>query len=193
MNKRSAEATKQKILDAAHRVFAERGHSEASMRLIASAAGISVGCLYLYFKNKDDLYLTLMQQWIRRLDGETREVLAHIKDPREAVKAFISTTIAFTTGHKEILMLQGKEFCFSFGLDMKRQFFRERRLFLTQLIADGVERGAFCDCNPEEAAKVIFNMLRGYIVSMVIDEEALFSVEDCCSLLLNGLLRRNDG
>jgi AcrR family transcriptional regulator len=163
------------------------------MRLIARNAGISVGCLYLYFENKDDLYLTLMQQWITKLDGETREVLAGITDPTEAVRAFITTTIRFTTEHKELIFLQGREFCFSFGLEMKQRFFRERRLLLKSLIEDGIDRKVFGECDPEEAAKVIFNTLRGYIVSMVIDEEALFSVEECCGLILNGLLRRNNG
>ena len=76
MNKRSAEISRQNILDTAMRVFAEHGYAQANMRTIALAAGISVGGVYLYFKSKEELYLTLMEQWIEDLSQRTTAALA---------------------------------------------------------------------------------------------------------------------
>lgn len=193
MNKRSGETTKSAILDAARRVFTENGYAEASMRLIATTAQISVGCLYLHFKNKEALYHTLMQQWMNALDEQTNAALATIKDPTDAIRAFISETIRFSRDHREMVMLQGKEFGFSYGLELKQQFFAERRRLLTRIIGEGVASGCFADCDIEEAAKVIFSALRGFVFSMIIDENALFAEEHCSNLILNGLLRRNGG
>lgn len=193
MNKRSAETTKCNILDAARQVFTENGYAEASMRLIAQTARISVGCLYLHFKNKEDLYHTLMQQWMKDLEEQTITALAQVDDPTEAIKAFIAVTIRFARNHREMIMLQGREFGFSFGLELKQQFFRERRVLLNRIIEEGVGRGCFTGCDTEEAAKVIFSALRGFVFSMVIDEHALFSEQNCSNLILNGLLRRNSG
>jgi hypothetical protein len=79
---------------------------------------------------------------------------------------------------------------FHFGIELKREFFRERRRLIADIVRRGIASGTFGRCDPDEAAKVIFNMLRGFIVSMVMDEEALFASEACIDMVLNGLLRR---
>lgn len=192
MNKCSVEETKKKILEAARSVFVEQGYAQASMRLIARAAGISVGGLYLYFRNKEDLYLTFMQDWMQKLNDTTQEALEKIDDPIDAIRAFIMISIDFARWNREIIILQGRELGFTFGVDRKREFFRERRRLIADIIRRGIEKGDFHKCDADDAAKVIFNMLRGFIVSMVMDEEALFSADAYTDLVLNGLRRRNN-
>ena len=187
MNKRSAEETKKNILEAARTVFAEHGYGQASMRIIARAAGISVGALYLYFRNKEDLYLTFVQEWMNQLNACTQEALLNIDDPIESIKVFISIAIDFARKNREIIVHQGRELGFLFGIDLKREFFRERRRLIADIIRKGIKAGVFRECDADEAAKIIFNTLRGYGVSMVLDEEALFATEAYVNLVLNGL------
>jgi len=193
MNKRTAEESKRIILAAARTVFVEQGYTHANMRDIARVAGISVGGLYLYFKNKEELYQTFMLDWMNNLNDRTHEALAKFEDPVGAITAFISISIDFARTHKEMIILQGRERGFSFGIDLKRDFFRERRKRIADIVRKGIETGVFSACDVENTAKVIFNILRGFAVSMVIDEDALFSAEDCVNLVVHGLLRRNDG
>jgi AcrR family transcriptional regulator len=193
MNKRSADDSKKKILQAARTVFAEYGYVQTSMRTIALQAGISVGGLYLYFKNKEELYLTFMQEGMNDLNDRMRDALCTIEDPVEAIRAFIDISIDFAHTHKEMIILQGRELGFSFGGEFKREFSRERRKMIEKIIREGMARGVFRSCDATETSKVIFNMLRGFVVSMVIDEESLFTPEECARLVLHGLLRRNDG
>lgn len=68
--------TRQRILDAAARVFAEYGHAAGTTDRIAEAARLSVGSVYQYFPNKDSILLTL--------------ALAHIDDGTEAVRASLA-------------------------------------------------------------------------------------------------------
>jgi AcrR family transcriptional regulator len=192
MNKRSAEESKRIILAAARTVFADQGYARASMRDIARVAGCSVGGLYLYFKNKEDLFKSFMLEWMNNLNNRTYEALVKHDDPVAAITAFISISVDFARSHKEMIILQGRELGFSFGIDMKRDFFAERRRILAEIIRNGMEAGVFGSYDANLTAKVIFNILRGFVVSMVIDEDALFSAEDCVSLVLQGLLRRND-
>ncbi|MBU5486033.1 TetR/AcrR family transcriptional regulator [Clostridium sp. MSJ-11] len=56
MNYNQQNKKKQRILDAAISVFIEKGFEEASMREIASAAGLTTGAIYHHFKNKDELF-----------------------------------------------------------------------------------------------------------------------------------------
>jgi len=191
MNKRSAEETKKRILASARTVFVEEGYAQASMRQIARASGISVGALYLHFKNKEKLYLTFVQEWMEQLNEETREALLDIDDPMEAMRAFIIITIEFVRRNREIIILQGRELGFHFGIELKREFFRERRGVIADIVRRGLAKGVFRECDADEAAKVIFNTLRGFGVSMVLDEDAMFASEACVDMVLHGLLRRN--
>jgi AcrR family transcriptional regulator len=193
MNKRSVEETKRVILAAARTVFVEQGFAQANMRNIARVAEMSVGGLYLYFRNKEDLYQTFMLDWINNLNDRTHEAVNKLGDPIEAIKAFIFISVDFARTHKEMIILQGREWGFTFGTDLKKNFFRERRKIIADIITKGSETGVFQACDADETAKVIFNILRGFVISMVIDEDALFSAEDCVNLVLYGLLRRNNG
>lgn len=193
MNRRSAHESKQLIIAAARTVFAEQGYTRASMRDIARAAGMSVGGLYLYFKNKEDLHKSFMLDWMNNLNDRTHEALARLDDPVEAISAFISVSVEFARTHKEMIVLQGRIWGLTFGADLTKDFFINRRRIIADIIRKGVDTGVFVACDANHAARVIFNVLRGYVVSMVIDEDALFSAEECVHLVLNGLLRRNDG
>jgi len=51
MNKRSGINSKKRILTFAMKIFSEYGYKGDCMRIVASAARISVGCVYLYYKN----------------------------------------------------------------------------------------------------------------------------------------------
>lgn len=52
--------TKRAVLDAAKKVFFQKGYLNTTISEIATKARVSNGTIYLYFKSKDDLYLSLM-------------------------------------------------------------------------------------------------------------------------------------
>ena len=191
MNKRSAEESKTKILEAARSIFAEHGYAEASMRAIARQAGISVGGLYLYFRNKEELYLTFMQDWMKKLNDRTRDALIDLDNPVEELEVFIRIALDFALNNREIISLQSRELGFSFGSEYKKDFSRERRTLIANVIRKGIASGVYRDTDADETAKVIFNLLRGFVVSMVNDEESLFAADECVKFVLHGLLRRN--
>ncbi len=192
MNKRSAADTKQQILAAARKTFSGQGYAHASMRSIAREAGISVGGVYLHFKNKEELYQTLQKEWMDQLNRNTLSALRDCHEPAEAIASFIATSIEFVRDNREMINLTGREMGFSYGSELKRGFFRERRRLIADLIDQGIAAGTFRPCDSAEASRIIFNILRGFVLSMVIDEEALFSPEGCVDLVLNGLVRREN-
>jgi TetR/AcrR family transcriptional regulator len=64
---REKEHRKEEILDAAQKVFFERGLVTATMDEIADAAELSKGTLYLYYSSKEDLYLAVMMRGMEEL------------------------------------------------------------------------------------------------------------------------------
>ena len=193
MNKRSGGETRRKILAAAQRIFTDQGYEAASMRTIARAAGISVGCLYLYFENKSDLYITILREWLDGLQGLTLGALARADGPRDELAVFVSTTFQYAREHRELLLLQRSEAGCGLGVELKREFFRTRRDLLADIVRRGTEEMVFVECDPAEMAAIIFTLIRGFMLSLLIDGEAAFDAASCTDLILNGLTRRNDG
>jgi len=68
------QARRRRIQEAARTVFAERGYAGASIELIARAAQLSVGAIYLYFRSKEDLYTSLVEDTLTMFDVEMAQV-----------------------------------------------------------------------------------------------------------------------
>lgn len=81
--------TKERLLTCAKKEFVEKGYAKASLRSICSEAGVTTGALYFFFKDKDDLFCTLVSGVLTRvhqLIESHRELEAD-----EAAKSVISS------------------------------------------------------------------------------------------------------
>jgi TetR/AcrR family fatty acid metabolism transcriptional regulator len=79
----------ERILEAALEVFAAKGFHEAKVTEIARTAGIADGTIYLYFKNKDDLLISLFESRLEQINSGLRAQLAETSNPSEQVESFI--------------------------------------------------------------------------------------------------------
>ncbi len=68
------QARRRRIQEAARTVFTEKGYAGASIELIARAAQLSVGAIYLYFRSKEDLYVSLVEDTLMAFDVEMGRV-----------------------------------------------------------------------------------------------------------------------
>lgn len=68
------QARRRRIQEAARTVFTEKGYAGASIELIARAAQLSVGAIYLYFRSKEDLYVSLVEDTLTVFDVEMGRV-----------------------------------------------------------------------------------------------------------------------
>jgi len=83
-----------RILDAAVKVFAERGFHSATVAGIARAAGVADGTIYLYFKGKDDLLLRLFDESMTALLAQAREALSRERTAPGKLRRFIQLHLA---------------------------------------------------------------------------------------------------
>jgi AcrR family transcriptional regulator len=190
VNNRSVRDSKTRILDAAFHVFSERGYEGTSMRMIAARADISVGGLYLYFAHKEALYSTLMEKVLEDVLREMEETAQKAPDPVMAISALIRMRLSSAKKNKELINSNTKDRRLTLDSDRKKRFFEKQRALIESIVEEGVKSGVFADCDPKEAAKVIVGLLRGFVFSLVVDVENLFSPEECVRLILNGLLTR---
>lgn len=83
------EAKYQRILNAALEVFARKGFHEAKISEIARSAGVADGTIYLYFKNKDDLLISLFEAKIEQINAGLQRELDQISDIRDRLRHVI--------------------------------------------------------------------------------------------------------
>src|SRR5919109_5449371 len=74
------------ILRAAIDVFADRGYFNAQVAYVARAAGVAAGTVYLYFRSKDDLLVSIFEKTMRDAIAEGRAALAGVSDPVERLR-----------------------------------------------------------------------------------------------------------
>jgi TetR/AcrR family fatty acid metabolism transcriptional regulator len=77
-----------RILQAAIKVFAQNGFYNSKVSEIAKEAGVADGTIYLYFKNKDDILISLFEEEMERIIQSMKHEIEKGKDPFEKLKRF---------------------------------------------------------------------------------------------------------
>jgi len=80
----------QQIIEAAVRVFARKGYYNSRVSDIAREAGIAAGTIYLYFKTKDDILVTLFRDKMAEFVGALRKAIAEEPDAASKVRRLVS-------------------------------------------------------------------------------------------------------
>ncbi len=81
--------TVQAIIEAAGQLLVERGFANTTTNAIAERAGVSIGSLYQYFSNKDEVYLALTRRHFERIDPLLNELNQALGQPRSNIPAEI--------------------------------------------------------------------------------------------------------
>jgi AcrR family transcriptional regulator len=80
--------TRDKLFEAAARVFEEQGIGGASVEAIAAAAGFTRGAFYSNFNSKDELIIAMLEDHVEQSIRRCLELLANHKDPADFIDAF---------------------------------------------------------------------------------------------------------
>lgn len=82
-----AEASREKIMNAAQRLFARRGFEGISIRDIAKAVGMTTASLYYHFPSKEEIFVAVHGRSLENVQREVMDAIAGIKDPWEKLEA----------------------------------------------------------------------------------------------------------
>ena len=90
------------ISEAAVEVFAEKGFHQARVADISKRAGVADGTIYLYFKNKDDLLLSIFEDSMTLLVNGAREQLSKETCPLQKIRTFVSFHFQQVQDHRSV-------------------------------------------------------------------------------------------
>ena len=97
---REREAHRRDILDAAEKVFILRGYDKATVEQIAQEADFSVGTLYNFFKNKEELYIKVLEKITEEFRGDFERTVKGEPDPVRALENLIVLRMTHWDSHR---------------------------------------------------------------------------------------------
>jgi TetR/AcrR family fatty acid metabolism transcriptional regulator len=145
------------ILRSAWKMMCRYGYGKTTVQEIASEAGIAKGTVYLYFKSKEDILVTLISETNRRV-LERMEHIAQspLPEPAKLERMLLYRTLEIydvvrANPHgEEIIASHKPAIVKSLGW-----FFKRQKTLYERVISEGVKKGVFREKSPRLAADVL--------------------------------------
>ncbi|HDH97275.1 MAG TPA: TetR/AcrR family transcriptional regulator [Proteobacteria bacterium] len=195
METMEGKTTKERLLEAAKKVFAEKGYHAAGVSDIIEAAGVARGTFYLYFKSKRDVFTALVEYIIQKIDSlvtplpmdTPEQILPRLKETLLKVYGFFDSD-------RDLAALIIRE---ATSLDAQSwESLNEAVALLSNWIASYIERGqrlgVLCRVNPKILSFTFLGALREmllqYAITGFLDSELEEMTETLLEVFLFGVL-----
>lgn len=155
-------AKRVRILRAAVRIFSQKGFFNSKVSDIARAAGVADGTIYLYFKNKDDLLISLFEEKVGEVVADVRKRVAGGTGPLQRLRIFIENhmdLLVREAGLIEVIQVELRQ-SNKFMKEYVPVRFLEYLDVLGGILEEGIRDGTFrADLNVKTARRAIFGAL----------------------------------
>jgi AcrR family transcriptional regulator len=197
--RRRSGARPEEILDAALAEFTAKGFDAARIEDVAKRAGLSKAGVYLYFPSKEAVLKALIEARVTPIAAMARAgFLAGVDDPAATLKR-VGAMIAQRLSDPEVFAVPRLVLGLAGRYPELAEYYREHvasiaRAALEKLIAEGVRKGQFRDCDPALAARaligaVLFEMLWTHILRGAPQDDIGAWAEAQIDFILQGLIK----
>jgi AcrR family transcriptional regulator len=190
--------TRTRLLDAAAKVFAERGYQAASVDEIAAAAGLSKGAVYWNFASKDELFHALLEERIDRPIADTAEVLRTAPTDRPIDPEVANRWQELLGTEREVLLLSLEHWAQAVRDPQLRERYADRQRSLRDVLADGLRTRVRRTGAPrlsipaQDVASAYLALAQGIGLQRLADPDSVPDdlLENMTSLIYEGLVAR---
>ena len=149
---------RQRLLDAAMRLFSSKGYAATSVRELVEAAGVTKPVLYYYFKNKEGLYLALMQEALADFYQAAQQAVIAPGSITERIGGYCTTLLDLFVARLDVARLI---FAIFYGpphgaphIDFEASF-NTMLADMERLVNEGISNGEFRPVDPSDVAWAI--------------------------------------
>jgi TetR/AcrR family transcriptional regulator, fatty acid metabolism regulator protein len=184
------------ILRAATKVFAQNGYFQSQVADVARVAGVAAGTVYLYFKGKDDLLVSIFERSMNEVLAECRAAIEKIEDPAARLRELAHLHLGRLGRDKDLAVVfqvelrQSVKFMERFSESFLQDYFK----LIRQAIGDGQQAGAFRkDISATTATKIFFGALDEMATNWVLSRRKYdlnAEADAVVDLFINGVKRR---
>ena len=169
---RERQMRRRQITDAAEKVFATKGFSGATIENIAEEAELSPATLYIYFKNKDELYASLNLKLLDVLIEKIEKIRSQNKlNPEEKIEALIKVLYEVYDFDPlnviNVLRFQSSEALRNLSPELSSQIKDRARTYLRAIggiFQEGVQEGMFLDRHAIAFADIVWGLYAGLVL-----------------------------
>ena len=183
------------ILRAATKVFAQNGYFQSQVADVARVAGVAAGTVYLYFKGKDDLLVSIFERSMSEVLAEGRDAVAGVADAGKRLRLLAHLHLDRLGRDKDLAVVfqvelrQSVKFMERFSESFLQDYFK----LIREAIADGQQRGTFRkDISATTATKIFFGALDEMATNWVLSRRRYnlsAEADAVVDLFINGVRR----
>ena len=184
-----------RIIDAAVKTFARKGFFNSKVSEIAREAQVADGTIYLYFKNKDDILISLFEEKMDIIIRRVKATLEKESNPVTKLKCFIGLHINLVEENRnlaEVIQVELRQ-SNKFMREYKGSKFLDYLNIISSVIREGQEQGIFrSDLLPGIAKRALFGALDEMALHFVLTKKSKYSLEETTEqmshMFLSGIL-----
>jgi TetR/AcrR family fatty acid metabolism transcriptional regulator len=193
------ERKRQKILTSAIRVFAKKGFYNTRIKEIAKLASVADGTIYLYFKNKDDILISIFDDRMDKLNEKMEEISHGDMTSSDKIRQIIELQLGNLRGHRDLAevitinLRQSNRFLKQYAAPRFNRYLD----IMARIIKEGQDKGEFTSDLPARVlATSLFGALDGLMLTWVLGsrkhQRLMRAGSNVAGMMLNGLLPRDD-
>ncbi|QQR80204.1 MAG: TetR/AcrR family transcriptional regulator [Deltaproteobacteria bacterium] len=184
-----------RIKDAATRVFANKGFYNSTIADVAKVAEVAEGTIYLYFKNKDDLLISIFEGSMDFFIQQVTQEIATVKNPEDKLKKFISLHLRLVQENPDLAQVLQIELRQStkFMKEYEGGKFGDYLNVVRNILEEGREQGVFRkDIEPRILRRTIFGAVDEMALDWLLMPKKKYTLEACAeqlsALFLKGII-----
>jgi len=195
-------AHREEILSAAEKVFAAKGFFSTTMSDIARKAEFGTGSLYKYFKSKEDLYFTLIDEKVEEINGPVKAELSQKTPAVERIKKVLSLQFEFFERNRDFFRIYTSERS-RFEWTVKDELgkdLHEKMVAYIHLLAgvmrQGIEKGELKPLDPMDLAHALVGIVNSFVFEWIISRESYplsLKLETVLEIFLGGVHQMERG
>ncbi|MEW5913245.1 MAG: TetR/AcrR family transcriptional regulator [Thermodesulfobacteriota bacterium] len=189
-----SEERKQRILDAALKVFAEKGFQDATVAAIARRARVSEGTIYEHFSNKENLLFHIPKAFTDRYGEVVRFHIEIIKGAANRLRAIVYLYLHMWKNHPDyavlnlVILKTNQKFRETEGYRLIREGFQ----YISGIIQEGIDNGEFRpDIDPYIIRSVLMGAVDHVTVNWLLSDrkrDLLATVDPIVDVVMEGIL-----
>lgn len=189
------EKRKHEILDKALDVFMDEGYEDATFQKIADRCGITRTTLYIYFKNKKEIFLWSIKQLTSTIEADLLLIIRDRKlSATDRLRAIISAILERCTKNKRLFnvilmyLLQLQKTGKDPGERVRRRIVRLRHL-LSMLIIEGIKNGEFKQVSVHDINEMLYSLIESAIFRLaILDQHSIEEMNGAIDIAINGIV-----
>ena len=156
---------KEQILNAAIKVFSQKGFAGTLVDKVAELAKLGKGTIYRYFKDKQDLFIATALRGIDDLKNTVLKEIEEGKDPLEKIEKAISAYLGFFEKYPDLVNIVLHAPVELQQKIQKRYFqhYKEHEDKMVEIFNEGIKQGQIRQLDPRITINILANLLNGFI------------------------------